>query len=298
MKKISDDRLDKMLTDYCEAPVEPSFSYDPGRVSGKAKAHKPYQRQLMAAAVFVLVGVLGLTAYFLIGNKPSAPIAVKPPAQSPTAAYVPTGAGNTQPPGSTAPTAPTAPTEKATQKPAVVSTQSSTQNTSSTAQPVDQGSPAQTQTSDDVPPADAAAKPTQPVVVPEISTQAPTQPPAPTQAPTQPPKVAPTEAPIDKLPDLAPVGYDGIIIETVPKEDLSEDSVIYCRLRAEDGTALDDGDPYSDQHLAQMFADGGEIMMYYIPCDCTTLPYEGLYRYEFYDDTGKILCGGNEYLRP
>ena len=134
--------------------------------------------------------------------------------------------------------------------------------------------------------------------MPEISTQAPTQPPAPTQAPTQPPKDAPTEAPKDKLPDLAPVGYDGIIIETVPKEDLSEDRVIYCRLCAEDGTALDDGDSYSDEHLAQMFADGGEIMMYYIPSDCTPLPYEGLYRYEFYDDTGKILCGGNEYLRP
>ena len=282
MNKISDDRLDKMLTDYCEAPVEPSFSYDPARVSGKAKPHKLHQLQLMTAAVLVLVSVLGLMVYFFIGNKPSAPIAVAPSTQSPTAAYVPTGVGNTQPPGSTAPTEPTQKeTQNATRIPTAVSTQPDTQNAASLPEP-----------------SDIYDEPTHPVIEPEISTQAPTQPPAPPQAPTQPPEVAPTEAPKDKSPDLAPVGYDGIIIETIPKEDLSEDSVIYCRLRAEDGTPLDDGAPYSDQRLAHMFVDGREIMMYYIPSDCVTLPYEGWYRYEFYDEKGKILCDGNEYLRP
>ena len=160
-------------------------------------------------------------------------------------------------------------------------------------------SPTQQSARDAVPqsePSDISYEPTQPVIGPEISTQAPTQPPAPTQAPTQPPTVAPTEAPIDKLPDLAPVGYDGIIIEDISADELGDDSIICCRIYTQDGEPVGDGDSYSEEHLARRIDRGEEVTVYYIPCDYVVLPYNGVYRYEFYDETGRILCTGSEYL--
>ena len=234
-------------------------------------------RFAVAAAFLAVITAVSVLLFMNIGN---APIPVMPAATE--GAQAPSG--HTEKPSQPTATEPADPTrppsaEKATAKPTAVPTQPGTQNAVSSPEP-----------------SDISYEPTQPLIEPEISTQAPTQPPAPTQAPTQPPKVAPTEAPIDKLPDLAAVGYDGIIIEDISADELGDDSLICCRIYTRDGEPVGDGDSYSDEHLARRIDRGEEVTVYYIPCDYVVLPYNGVYRYEFYDETGRILCTGSEYL--
>lgn len=282
MKNISDDRLEKMLAEYCEAPCEASFAVDPERVSAKSNTPKRYYRQLAAAAAFVLITALSLTLYFLIGNKGQAPIAAAPTPPSTTIAPTDNIVENPRPTESVAPTDPTQkPTVAPTQKPTVTPTQNSTQSVSAPVTPTESpAAPTQQPTSAPIAPATTA--PTQPT----------TEPPAPTTAPT----VAPTTVP-DKPADLSAVGYDGVIIDKVLSDEVGE-SPIYCRIYTEDGELIGGDDPYSDEHIALRFDDDAEIMVYYIPCDCLTLPYSGTYCYEFYDDTGRTLCSGSEFLIP
>ena len=233
-------------------------------------------RFAVAAAFLAVITAVSVPLFMNIGN---APIPVMPAATE--GAQAPSG--HTEKPSQPTATEPADPTrppsaEKATAKPTAVPTQPGTQNAVSSPEP-----------------SDISYEPTQPVVVPEISTQAPTQPPAPTQAPTQPPKVAPTEELEKKSPDLAPVGYDGIIIEKVPKDDIPDDSLICCRIYSEDGEILGDGDPYSEQHHARWYEVDGVVTMYYVP-DGIDLPHTGVYRYEFYDAAGNTLSSGDELL--
>ena len=233
-------------------------------------------RFAVAAAFLAVITAVSVPLFMNIGN---APIPVMPAATE--GAQAPSG--HTEKPSQSPATEPADPTrppsaEKATAKPTVVPTQPGTQNAVSSPEP-----------------SDIYDEPTQPVIEPEISTLAPTQPPAPTQAPTQPPKVAPTEELEKKSPDLAPVGYDGIIIEKVPKDDIPDDSLICCRIYSEDGEILGDGDPYSEQHHARWYEVDGVVTMYYVP-DGIDLPHTGVYRYEFYDAAGNTLSAGDELL--
>ena len=68
MKNLSDEKLEKLLTDYCEAQPEQSFVYDPDREGEKIIPFVRYRKQLVAAASLVLVSVLSLTVDFLLGN--------------------------------------------------------------------------------------------------------------------------------------------------------------------------------------------------------------------------------------
>lgn len=233
-------------------------------------------RFAVAAAFLAVITAVSVPLFMNIGN---APIPVMPAATE--GAQAPSG--HTEKPSQSPATEPADPTrppsaEKATAKPTVVPTQPGTQNAVSSPEP-----------------SDIYDEPTQPVIEPEISTLAPTQPPAPTQAPTQPPEVAPTEDSGKKSPDLAPVGYDGIIIEKVPKDDIPDDSLICCRIYSEDGEILGDGDPYSEQHHARWYEVDGVVTMYYVP-DGIDLPHTGVYRYEFYDAAGNTLSAGDELL--
>ena len=235
-------------------------------------------RFAVAAAFLAVITAVSVPLFMNIGN---APIPVMPAATE--GAQAPSG--HTEKPSQSPATEPADPTrppsaEKATAKPTAVPTQPGTQNAVSSPEP-----------------SDIYDEPTQPVIEPEISTLAPTQPPAPTQAPTQPPKVAPTEELEKKSPDLAPVGYDGIIIEKVPKDDIPDDSLICCRIYSEDGEILGDGDPYSEQHHARWYEVDGVVTMYYVP-DGIDLPHTGVYRYEFYDAAGNTLSSGDELLMP
>ena len=233
-------------------------------------------RFAVAAAFLAVITAVSVPLFMNIGN---APIPVMPAATE--GAQAPSG--HTEKPSQPTATEPADPTrppsaEKATAKPTAVPTQPGTQNAVSSPEP-----------------SDISYEPTQPVIEPEISTQAPTQPPAPTQVPTQPPEVAPTEELEKKSPDLAPVGYDGIIIEKVPKDDIPDDSLICCRIYSEDGEILGDGDPYSEQHHARWYDADGIVTMYYVP-DGIDLPHTGVYRYEFYDAAGNTLSAGDELL--
>ena len=50
MKNLSDDRLEKMLTDYMEAEPQQSFVYDPDHHSEKIIPFVRFRKQLIAAA--------------------------------------------------------------------------------------------------------------------------------------------------------------------------------------------------------------------------------------------------------
>ena len=233
-------------------------------------------RFAVAAAFLAVITAVSVPLFMNIGN---APIPVMPAATEGAQA----SSGHTEKPSqppATEPADPTRPpsTEKATAKPTAVPTQPGRQNAVFSPEP-----------------SDIYDEPTQPVIEPEISTLAPTQPPTPTQVPTQPPEVAPTEELEKKSPDLAPVGYDGIIIEKVPKDDIPDDSLICCRIYSEDGEILGDGDPYSEQHHARWYEVDGVVTMYYVP-DGIDLPHTGIYRYEFYDAAGNTLSSGDELL--
>lgn len=249
----------------------------PERSGTKRKVYPGRMIRFAVAAAFL--AVITAVSVPLFMNIANAPIPVIPAATE--GAQAPSG--HTEKPSQPSATEPADPTrppsaEKATAKPTAVPTQPGTQNAVSSPEP-----------------SDIYDEPTQPVIEPEISTLAPTQPPAPTQAPTQPPKVAPTEELEKKSPDLAPVGYDGIIIEKVPKDDIPDDSLICCRIYSEDGEILGDGDPYSEQHHARWYEVDGVVTMYYVP-DGIDLPHTGVYRYEFYDAAGNTLSAGDELL--
>ena len=251
----------------------------PERSGTKRKVYPGRMIRFAVAAAFL--AVITAVSVPLFMNIANAPIPVIPAATE--GAQAPSG--HTEKPSQPTATEPADPTrppsaEKATAKPTAVPTQPGTQNAVSSPEP-----------------SDISYEPTQPVIEPEISTLAPTQPPAPTQAPTQPPKVAPTEELEKKSPDLAPVGYDGIIIEKVPKDDIPDDSLICCRIYSEDGEILGDGDPYSEQHHARWYEVDGVVTMYYVP-DGIDLPHTGVYRYEFYDAAGNTLSSGDELLTP
>ena len=249
----------------------------PERSGTKRKVYPGRMIRFAVAAAFL--AVITAVSVPLFMNIANAPIPVIPAATE--GAQAPSG--HTEKPSHPSATEPADPTrppsaEKATAKPTAVPTQPGTQNAVSSPEP-----------------SDISYEPTQPLIEPEISTQAPTQPPAPTQVPTQPPEVAPTEELEKKSPDLAPVGYDGIIIEKVPKDDIPDDSLICCRIYSEDGEILGDGDPYSEQHHARWYDVDGIVTMYYVP-DGIDLPNTGVYRYEFYDAAGNTLSAGDELL--
>ncbi|MBQ3265813.1 MAG: hypothetical protein IJH07_08565 [Ruminococcus sp.] len=207
MKNISDERLEKMLTNYCEADCGQSFVYDPDRRKPKIIPFARFRRTAVAAASLVLISVLSLTVYFLFGNKISTPIAVAPLSQGAATPSAPadTGGGGTQEQEGAAPTEgknffseiidwlfPKA-TESSSTAPTVTSP-----TNSANVPPTEQAGEKTTEP--------AHVPPTQPVHVP--STEKPTEsahvpltePITPTQKPTtayvpptQPPYVPPTE---------------------------------------------------------------------------------------------------------
>ena len=78
MKKISDERLEKMLTNYCEADTQQTFTFAPERKREKIIPFVRFRKQLIAAASLVLVSVLSLIIYFSFGNINNTPLTVAP----------------------------------------------------------------------------------------------------------------------------------------------------------------------------------------------------------------------------
>ena len=127
MKKLSDERLEQMLSAYCEADPQQTFTFHPkapfpkgagadarverlrvsddcsSEASNRKKTGKKliafigFNRAAAAAASLVLVSALSLTVYFLFGNKNSTPFVVAPSPQSVTTPSTPTGESDSDP---------------------------------------------------------------------------------------------------------------------------------------------------------------------------------------------------------
>ena len=281
MKKYNFNTINNLTTP--EGWIEKALEIPQLEEKRRSEVRRRSVRYASLAASIVLVGALAVILFMNKGNQP--PV-VTAPMTSETVSY--DFERSTQ--------APTHPATVAATAAPTVAAATAAQPTVAAARATEPTQPGTQNAVFSPEPSDISYEPTQPVIEPDISTQAPTQPPAPTPAPTQPPKDAPTEAPKDKLPDLAAVGYDGIIIEDISADELGDDSLICCRIYTKDGEPVGDGDSYSDEHLARRIDRGEEVTVYYIPCDYVVLPYNGVYRYEFYDETGRILCTGSEYL--
>ena len=280
MKKYNFNTINNLTTP--EGWIEKALEIPQLEEKRRSEVRRRSVRYASLAASIVLVGALAVILFMNKGNQP--PV-VTAPMTSETVSY--DFERSTQ--------APTHPATVAATAAPTVAAATAAQPTVAAARATAPTQPGTQNAVFSPEPSDIYDEPTQPVIVPEISTQAPTQPPAPTQAPTQPTKVAPTEELEKKSPDLAPVGYDGIIIEKVPKDDIPDDSLICCRIYSEDGEILGDGDPYSEQHHARWYDVDGIVTMYYVP-DGIDLPNTGVYRYEFYDAAGNTLSAGDELL--
>ena len=271
MKKYNFNTINNLTTP--EGWIEKALEIPQLEEKRRSEVRRRSVRYASLAASIVLVGALAVILFMNKGNQP--PV-VTAPMTSETVSY--DFERSTQ--------APTHPATVAATAAPTVAAATAAQPTVAAARATAPTQPGTQNAVFSPEPSDISYEPTQPVIELDISTQ----------APTQPPKDAPTEAPKDKLPDLAAVGYDGIIIEDISADELGDDSIICCRIYTRDGEPVGDGDSYSDEHLARRIDRGEEVTVYYIPCDYVVLPYNGVYRYEFYDETGRILCTGSEYL--
>lgn len=116
-----------------------------------------------------------------------------------------------------------------------------------------------------------------PTAIPwEPSTEAGGQP-----RPTDPPK--PTQS-LYK-PSIS-VSVSGFTVSSI----LKEGGVVYCRIYDSSGYSYGDSDLYSDQHLASLSVGASGILSY-TPRDHDILPEDGLYSYEFYTRSRKLVSG-------
>lgn len=321
MKNLSDDRLEKMLTDYMEAEPQQSFVYDPDRKEEKIIPFARYRKQLAAVASLVLVSVLSLVLYFSIGNKINTPIAVAPSSQSAT---TPSARGegsggaipNESPDGSEDEKSPSALRQLID---SIFGKSDETQNSASptTVMPTENsrgGAIAQpTEASRRNPPQSATEKTG---VTPSESGQQPAQPPVTPTDPERPP-VAPTEWDPELIEPTDPPGEGGTPQDPDPTEgdepgyekpapidfyewsDLSrlpEDRVIYCKIYDNYGRLLGSGNLYDSEHVAQIERITGDraLLRYTTPEDM--IWYSDYYNYVFYDQNGKLLAQGQEYV--
>lgn len=258
-------------------------------------------RRYVAAASIVLVVALGISVFFLFGNKKPIPvkpdnsgIAVQSASESVTASDI-GGAESTQPP-SDAKTQPatgsrndrgTIPTRSTQTTQAVTSTLPQTAESSSAPTYV---SPAAEPPQSD--PSDSPQyQPTQKPVTPA--------PPSPTQ-----PKAAPTSSPATSAPvTVSPTEEQkktGIIrmpssaIEITVAAD--EETRLYCRVYDSQGRILGDSDPYGASHIVDIEAGSeayeqvGTVYSYsfeYLPSQVS-----GTLRYQFYTQGDHVVYTG------
>lgn len=330
MKNISDERLDQMLTEYCEADTEQSFVFDPNRKREKIVPFARMNRMALAAASFVLVSVLSLTVYFLFGNKNHTPIAVSPSPVSVSTPSTPTGESGGDPQPVTEPTEPRSflqsivdflfpqpdnqngnsifisPTEKSVKPTEPVKGTKPTERAGE--KPTEKTAPQPT------------VKPTQPDHVPPTIPVDPTwNPPQPT-VPAEPPWNPPTQGGSDPYPwDPEPTdppdegdepGCDiptegGGTMATPPyicayidASLLNGSTTIYCKVYNSSGRRLGSSDLYDWTHEAYVDYSAGDryAEVVFEPID-GSITEPGYYNFVFYDGSGRLLTQIQEYVR-
>ncbi len=289
MNKITDEQLDARLSAYHE--IEPTRfpAFVPSKAA-KPSLILPFRnpRMMATAASIVLVVTLGISVYFLFGNKNPIPVA-------PTSK-----ADNTE---STAqiPSSPTLSTDAESQTdstlPQGIKREAETQlSTDAQGHAIIISAPPVTRESTATmpPKADASAqKPTDAVLPPRetspgnfiIKPAAPTQPNVP---PTPPPATEPTPTPAhDEEPQTAVIRVPARNIELIDYESDTE-SELYCCVYDSRGNPIGAGDLYDASHLVTVPAPSGsgyqveEKTEYRYTFEYLPSQVSGALRYEFY----------------
>ena len=286
MSKISEERLDQMLTNLCKAEPGQPFVYRPQEEEKPAVV--PFYRRyrgLAAAAVLVFVSVVSLTIFFLFGNKPTTPIPVAP-APHGTNPSVSETAGSDTPTDS----------NLSSQSPSGHGREDATSPTSSrSSATVNRRTPTSKATS---PPAAA----TEPTGAPEPTERVkPTEKPVFPTVPMDPPWDDPTDG---DEPWLTPPTENGGMQEVPPVEfyasfdadRLPDDRMIYCKVYDWRGRRLGDRDLYSSEHAASIeYIKNGTVLVRYLTPE-GLIVMDGSYSYVFYDSSGAILAQGQDYV--
>ena len=294
----------------------------PDSVKAAPQPRPVLKRRLMAAAGFVLVFAVSLSAYFLLGNISDSPIPVAPahtePADetepatlpdddlvSPTA---PTEEPTEEPSADPGQTDHVAPTEAASERPTVKPTEKST--VKPTERPTKSPSQKPTQRPMQIPTQKPTQKPTQrPTEKPtQIPTQKPTEPPVvdPTE-PEWPPIEEPTEAPSE--PHVSPTSFpDEPGIPTRPDEpepyiyfvpfclDGREiNGGLYCTFTDRNGNIIGAIDPYSPYKKAEYYIKGDWVYVSYERARVADLNAGYCYA-KIYDRSGTVYLTQRVYL--
>lgn len=299
MSKISEERLDQMLTSLCKAEPEQPFIYRPQENARPAVV--PFYRRfraLSAAAAIVFVSVLSLTAFLLFGNHPVAPIPATP-APHGTAPSEPGAAGTDAPTdGGIRPRSPSEQGGEDAPSPTALP-EGGTADRSAPTSPSAFSPMGPTQPTERVTPSAAPAPPTERIT--------PTEQPKPTEKPVYPtdPIAPPWNDPTDGgEPWLDPPTENGGYQEPPPVEfyasfdadQLPADRKIYCKVYDWRGRSLGDRELYSAEHAASIeYISGGTVLVRYLTPE-GLIVMDGSYSYVFYDSTGAILAQGQDYV--
>ena len=319
MKRLTDEQLDRMLSDYCKAESEDAFVYSPEK--GKKAAVVPFwaDRRVLAAASLVLVSALSVSIYFLIGNKIDTPIVVLPSAQS-TDASTENGGGRVREGGAVASTeAPGGDTSETTSGGLLDMIESFFRN------PDGRSETTATEPSGGTRRTPSRTNPT----TANGSQQSPTQnggqgalpfgPPKPISDPTSSPAPSPTSAPVSDPteycdppwneeptdpPDVdIPVPTEGgepmfepitaVFTGSFDRSLIGNSGAVYCKVFDNNGVRQGSADLYDASHLASVTGQsGGTTTAVYE----LTVYDEGFYNYVFYNEYGKRLCQGQLYV--
>ena len=332
MKKISDERLDQLLTEYCEADGQQSFTFHPDEKREKIIPFARINRTVLAAASLVLVSVLSLTVYFLFGNKNHTPVPVAPSPYSVITPSSPTGESD-DPSGQPDPAAPTEPksglqqimdwlfpkptTASGTPNRAVSPTEEKTDptapSTKETTKPDSSVKPTEKKSSDSTEPR-YWQPPTQSGDPMGSGYTKPTRAPEPT-VPCDPPSNDPTEgspdpwspeetsSPWDNEPGYVdPTEGGGTMAAPSPEiyayiDSASMDNVthVYCKVYDSSGRRLGSPELFDSTHIAYILdiSQSCASLLYEAPRDVITQP--GYYSFVFYDQNGRVLAQVQEY---
>lgn len=301
MKRVTDERLDTMLSNLCEAEPEASFVY---RKDEKRTAVIPFNRsrRIAAAAAVVLVSALSVSLYFLLDREPPL-VAATPRATDSTEAEA-TEVGSTTPPlpssakadetqaGRTDTTAPPPATDAQGQR---LPLSTAPSETTGRVQPTIAPTQGETR-KPDIP-----IKPTEHIITPSEPIMPPWNDP-PTEAPVEEPTFE-TPQPADPTemggePELPPPteagSYSATFRASFRTTEIS--AVVYCKVYDSSGRMLGDSDLYAESHRASMdYFDGvTEKVSYTVPEGL--IVYPGKYSYVFYDMNGNTLAQGQAYV--
>ena len=289
MNKITDEQLDARLSAYHE--IEPTRfpAFVPSKAA-KPSLILPFRnpRMMATAASIVLVVTLGISVYFLFGNK--SPISIAPtPKTDNTESVTPSPSFSEIPTEAESQTDSTLPQEIKREAETQLSTDAQGHTIIISAPPVTRDSNATTLPKADV----SAQKPTDAVLPPRetspgnviVKPAVPTQPNVP---PTTPPATEPTPTPAhDEEPQTAVIRVPASSIELIDSESDTE-SELYCCVYDSRGNLIGAGDLYDASHLVTVPAPsvGGyevqENLEYRYTFEYLPSQVSGELRYEFY----------------